>query len=135
MDLPLGNYPGTPINPIEINTYEDLMRIGTEDIDPNREELGNWTIYKHYKLTQDLTCSETHTSTPLPIILRGSIDGDGYTIYDLHIEDTSNPSNAAFLEENRGTVKNLTFVNPVINMPARQVSVIVQVNGGGGRNG
>lgn len=101
---------GTEASPYLIATVEDLYSI------PNSPEA-------HYKLVADLDLGET---IRLPIAeFKGVLDGDGYTIKNLYINNQYSSTMGLFSKFTNAEVKNLTVADAFISTKAHNVGALV----------
>ncbi|MBQ3010540.1 MAG: TIR domain-containing protein [Methanocorpusculum sp.] len=115
--------PGTEDNPILISTAEDLMRINSFSEEINDYYTKN-DRYNYYVLTNDIDLTG-YDWIPLGMknyregnkgIFHGSIDGNGYTIHNMHIDATVLPEKwvpvgFVWAMSESAVIKNLNFEN------------------------
>ena len=92
---------GSIENPYLIEDAHDLQAIQVDG------------LTRHYKLIKDISLDVSPYNSGegwSPITIRGSFDGNGYTVKDLFI-NRPNTSNQALFAEVRGTLKNLSLDN------------------------
>ncbi|MBR6514434.1 MAG: DUF2341 domain-containing protein [Clostridia bacterium] len=104
---------GTDEDPYQIADKDDLL-YAVQNLNNKDERI----VGKALKLTADIDLGGV-SFTPIEKF-DGTIDGDGHTISNLTIEDTSTADKGAeyrvaFIRTNNGTVKNITFASPRIS--------------------
>ena len=114
---------GTEEDPYKIsNAFElaYLRKVVNEKIQD--EENGGYFYDKHYKLVRDIDLGE-HSWTPIgnndENSFSGYLDGNGYTIYNLSLNNNSNLDNnylGLFGRIENGEVKNITLSNVLIDL-------------------
>ena len=111
---------GTQTGDVQVHDISSCADL--EAIDDNPDE---GTIFDTFDLTQDISCADVANFTPIGLDrngwsegdFSGTFDGQGHTISDLHIDDTTNQDIATqgytglFFQIYDGTVKNLTLHN------------------------
>ena len=107
---------GTDEDPYQIADKDDLL-YAVENLNNKDERI----VGKTLKLTADIDLNGVNF-TPIEKF-DGTINGDGHTISNLTIEDTSTADKGAeyrvaFIRTNNGTVKNLNFASPRISTTA-----------------
>ncbi len=117
---------GSLAYPYRIDTAEELQRIGSAD-----ETI--YTADKSYVLTDNIDLGSLDTTfQPLPS-LSGTFDGNGYTISNMKITDSSLDNVGLFQSiGSTGVVKNLKLDNVTIeaNNQNKQVGTIAGINKG-----